>query len=239
MRPWSLLISAHHKCATEWTRQYLEKIAAENELRLHHTHRSFDTWSNDADLQILSNASYDVVSEGLGSSLHVIRNPLDVIVSAYHSHKETHSVLGWPELERQRQVLRSIAQEDGMLLTTAFIERSDFHSEAIGPLHALRSWDFEDDRFVTVRMEDMVNDPTATIGAYIAERWPNCVLPDPASMSFEAMTGRKPGEIDPGSHYRSGKAEQWRTVLPPSLIQYVRAHYTSILGRFYPEALSD
>jgi hypothetical protein len=50
--------------------------------------------------------------------------------------------------------------------------------------------------------------------------------------------GRKIGEVDNTSHYRSGNAEGWREELPKRLQDYIRMHYTKLLKTYYPEVLS-
>jgi len=184
-------------------------------------------------VRLLANAQYDYVTAHVTRAPHVIRNPLDIVVSAYHSHRNTHPLKEWPELERQRAILKDVSPAEGMMLTLAFLERDDFCRGVVGPLHALRHWDFTDTRYATLRMEDLVAYP-----ALIAPWLPGS---QPATMhhTFEKHAGRPKGQLDDASHYRSGLPDQWRTALPPAAIAYIRAHFAPLLERHYPQSLKD
>jgi hypothetical protein len=146
------VLLTHHKCASTWLITYRAQVAAMNGLRFGHMHRSERLAEGQLDIVALTNADYSFVRNRVLSGIHVIRNPLDLICSAYYSHLSTHSLEGWPELELQRTVLKSVSKPEGLMLTLTFLERSDFYSGAIGPLLALRHWDFSDEAFSTLRM---------------------------------------------------------------------------------------
>lgn len=234
-----LYVATHHKCASVWLHTYLKQYCDLNGMEMFSTPHSFELSSNPPAVNVLLNASSDFVKSKSLKGIHVIRNPLDIIVSAYFSHRNTHPLLGWPELEAQRRVLCSVSEPEGLLLTLSFIERDDFYKGAEGPLHALRHWDFDDPGFITLRMEDLVADPGGTIGRMLSARYPDRRLPDESLFTFTKFAGRPPGDIDSKSHYRSGQRDQWRTVLPPSAIAYVRAHFRPLLERYYPASLAN
>jgi hypothetical protein len=233
------VLLTHHKCASTWLITYCAQVAAMNGLRFGHTHYSERLVEGQLDIVALINADYSFVRNQVASGVHVIRNPLDLICSAYYSHLLTHSLATWPELELQRAVLQSVSKPEGMMLTLTFLERSDFYYGAIGPLLALRRWDFSDKAFMTLRMEDVVADIAGTIGLRLIEMFgPGLRLPDPADFRFERFSaGRRPGEFDNTSHYRVGKPGTWCSELPPSTVTYVRYHLRQMLDRFYPEDL--
>ena len=122
------VVLTHHKCASTWLITYCAQVAAMNGLRFGHTHYSDRLVEGQLDIVTLINADYSFVKGRVTSGIHVIRNPLDLICSAYYSHLSTHSLTEWPELELQRAVLQSVSKPDGMMLTLIFLERSDFHS---------------------------------------------------------------------------------------------------------------
>ena len=194
-----------------------------------------------ADIMLLGNVSYEFVRYQLNEGLHIIRNPFDLLVSAYYSHKTTHSTDGWPKLELQRRLLEIAPYDVGILLTLAFIERSDFYDVALGPFAGLRQWDFNDQRFQTFRMEDLVTNVNGVLGSNLKNRFgESLILPDPSEFRFERFAGgRSPGQIDPLSHYRSGENGAWRKQLPPIAVQYIRTHFADLLMRHYPEHLTS
>jgi hypothetical protein len=64
-------------------------------------------------------------------------------------------------------------------------------------------------------------------------------MPDIDQFKFQRFTGRRVGDIDPSSHYRSGDPEGWRRELSRSAIDYIRAEFRPFLEIYYPDALRD
>jgi|SRR6516165_2151414 hypothetical protein len=230
---------SHHKCGTDWLSRYLNEFCRLNRLSLFCTHRSYENAPQSAQVTSLVNAEYNYASANYEGGIHIIRNPLDVVVSAYYSHLRTHPLDGWPSLEAQRRVIANTDAHSGFILTTAFLERDDFYDGAVGPLHALRHWDFNDDRFKTIRLEDLVTSPRHYLTETLSGQFHSSQLPKDEEFSFESIAGRPIGTVDDTSHYRSGQAEQWRTELPDALVDYIRAHYAPILEQFYPASLCN
>lgn len=230
--------AAHHKCATNWLVKYLTDFSERNGRTIFLSHLTYADIPEDADVILQMNAVYEErLPDPHVHRVHVVRNPLDIIVSAYHSHRRTHSDLLWPELTRQRRVLEAVSDEAGLFLTLAFLERDDFHSGAVGPLHALRHWRFDDADYRTIRMEDMVAAPSTVLAPILGKVGDG--LPPDHDHSFAAISGRTPGRLDETSHYRSGTPDRWRIELPPAVVDYVRTHFEEMLRLFYPAALVD
>jgi hypothetical protein len=232
-----LHILTHHKCASSWLADYMRQVAALNGLRIFVSNRSAVVPPAGADIVVLINGDYAFLKDRIVGGIHVVRNPLALLASAYYSHLATHPLQGWPELVVQRAALQMVGREEGMLLTLAFLERHAFGAGAVGPFHALRVWDYADTRFVNMRMEDVVAAPAQTLGAAAAGHFGGgLVLPDDAAFSFERFAGgRRPGEIDAGSHYRAGSGDAWRRELPAAAVAYVRAHQAGVISALYPE----
>lgn len=232
-----LNLLTHHKCASTWLVGLVNRLARDNRLKYLHSHYGTAVPSREHHISLLINAIYPTVASLLDvPSFHIIRNPLSIIASAYYSHRSTHSTEGWDVLEKQRALLQSVDKTTGMLLTLAFLESAEFYPGTPGPLHGLRSWNFDDDRIATIRMEDMVKDVPGFLRRLDASLGGGLVLPAANEFSFEAVAGRRPGEINDTSHYRSGNAEGWRAELPPAIVDYVWAQFTPMMERFYPES---
>lgn len=236
----SYLFLSHHKCATGWISRYLSALAAENGLSYDQSHLSFTLPTSQ--IVFLGNACYDFVRCKGMRGCHIIRNPLSVLSSAYFSHLRTHPLEGWSQLAAQRRILRSVSRSVGFFLTLAFLERADFYTGAVGPLHGLRTWDYNDRAFLTLRIEDMVQEPSTYFRKTFAflgfDR--DLRLPDDNAFLFSALSGgRRVGETDNWSHYRSGDPEGWRRELPPTIIAYLVSHFRPMLERFYPDALEE
>jgi len=234
-----LQIFSHHKCGTTWLGWLLQDLSATNDLSFFRSHLGYEKPSPSADISFLTNSTYEAVRKEMGSpGLHVIRNPLNIVLSAYHSHLKTHSVEGWPELDTQRHILQEVSFGDGLLLTIAFLESDHFYRGTPGPLYSLRNWNYADERVQTLRMEDMVLDVGNLLRLFNKSAGKELVLTDMGRFEFQNFTQRKVGEIDSSSHYRSGSAEQWRKELTAPAISYIKAHYHDLMSRFYPDALA-
>jgi hypothetical protein len=174
----------HHKCASIWLRDYLTAVAARNGLTFAPTHVS-DALP-DADIRFLANASYRFVDQQGLRGCHVIRNPMAMVSPAYFSHRTTHPTAEWPQLDTQREALLATDQDTGMAMTLDFLLRPDFHPQALGPLLALQAWDFDDPRFLTLRMEDLVAAPAARLVQSVrpVARSGCCVSPRPPASYY-------------------------------------------------------
>jgi hypothetical protein len=237
-------VFTHHKCASRWLLAYFQAFARANGLRLGWTHSS-DIFpdKNDpyGDVRLFLNAGYDFSARQNLRGLHIVRCPLSILASAYHSHLRTHTVEDWPELVPQREILQNCTTDEGYLLTIAFLGRPDFGWRAIGPFLALGTWDFEDNRFTTARMEDVVQDISGTLGLELQRHFGKDIrLPSDQDFSFSCFSGeRPPGAVDENSHYRSGDPFQWRHELPQVAVTYLATQFRDFMREYYKEHLID
>lgn len=87
-------------------------------------------------------------------ALHIIRDPRDLVVSAYYSHRNSHRVDdSWPVLAEHRARLRDLDAAAGLL---AEIEFSAPVIEAIG------AWDYDRPEVLELRLEELFDDPHRT-----------------------------------------------------------------------------
>jgi hypothetical protein len=148
----------HHKCASTWFEDIFFEVCLELGLRYKIVYRKQEfngdlrryIKENDIDFIAYANADFNQVAklENL-VGIHAIRDPRDIIVSAYFSHLKTHSTVAWPELIAHRLKLQQCDQETGLFHEIAF--RKEQFDE-------MRSWkDFYGDNIVQVRMEDVTS----------------------------------------------------------------------------------
>lgn len=225
----------HHKCATRWAIEYFRDVSNQNGRTFFYIDPAEQRADPTFGVVLYANSTYAYAKrEGL-RGVHFIRNPLNLVLSAYFSHLRTHAVDGWPQLQVQRGILQRVGFAEGLLLTVAFLERADINGATPGPLHALRTWDFSDAAFETVRVEDLTRRTSEVVGRLL----PGWALPDENKYRFENFSGgRQPGVEDVGSHYRRADPDEWRQRLPDSIVVYVRETYRDLLMRFYPEAMA-
>jgi hypothetical protein len=234
-----MLFVTHHKCASSLSGHYVHQFCGINNLSFFGHAKGDILPSARHDVSFLGNASYTFLAERVTAhGIHIIRNPLNVVLSAYYSHLRTHHVNGLPILAAQRGVLEQCSVEEGIALTMAFCERNDFYPATPGPLCALRQWNYDNDQFTTVRMEDFGDRIDLALADAMGPKAARYTWPEPHAFTFRAMSGgREPGVVDDRSPYRSGHPDAWRKELTKPIITYIRAHYRPILERFYPDAL--
>jgi hypothetical protein len=82
-------------------------------------------------------------------AFHVIRDPRDLIVSAYFSHRNSHTTVDRPHLKAHREALRRLSLHDGLLLEMEF---------SGAELHRIGDWDYTDESVLELRMEDLIRE---------------------------------------------------------------------------------
>lgn len=171
---------------------------------------------------------------------HVIRDPRDVIVSAYYSHRNSHSVKGWPELFDHRAKLRNENLEDGLLRELEFTLDLITDGTLLHPLTSMSNWDYTRDNILELRYEDMVGrskdffievfdflDLVKSRRFELSSKIVNRLLPGQHrklpciqkskllpildKISFSSVAGgRHLGAEDNQSHYRKGIPGEWK-----------------------------
>jgi hypothetical protein len=218
-----------------------------NKLELHTSAmgRKFITAPDDRnfgpkDMIFYRNMEYSIAKTLDMRGVRIIRNPLSTVASAYFSHIKTHKTEGWPLLAEHRELLQGVSKDTGMALTLQFLEQEEFFKNTAGPLFALGNWDENDDRFLTLRMEDMVKRPNEFLTKSIKFCGKNLAdyrLVNEEKFTFKAIAGRDVGAVNTSAHLRSGNPNDWKTTLPEYIQDYIKAHYQDCLMKYYPEVL--
>jgi hypothetical protein len=151
----------HHKCATGWIDTILMELCYSMGLRMRIVHlpRDFASHSSLADfvaeneIEFLSYTNADVrYMEGLKPfrSFHVVRDPRDIVVSAYFSHKDVHGL--YPEIVEHRKRLKSLSKDEGLFAEIDFSAKE---------FRELDRWDYTRPDVFEARMEDLTARPLA------------------------------------------------------------------------------
>ncbi len=144
----------HHKCASMWFVSIFGEVCLELGLRYRIVDADEDfngdlaqfIADNRVDFISYANADYRHVA-GLENlvGIHAVRDPRDIVVSAYFSHLKTHPTHAWPELVAHRAKLQQSDQEAGLFHEIAFRKQQ---------FEQMRSWqDFRGDNIMLVSME--------------------------------------------------------------------------------------
>lgn len=176
---------SHHKCATGWTDEILrevcyhmginfEIVSTPDDFPEHDTLGSF-VEAKDVDFLSYINANRQYVTDlPLYRGFHVVRDPRDVLVSGYFSHKHSHPTDDWPELATHRNALQHLSKSEGLLREMEF-SRPFFED--------MHSWDYDQENVLELRMETLTSQPVrffTKIGRFLD------LIDEPASSALQS-----------------------------------------------------
>jgi hypothetical protein len=166
-------------------------------------------------------------------AIFVQRDPRDLVVSRYFSLRYSHVVVD--QISQKRQQLDTLPIHEGLCQTIDWMETN-------GAFAALRSWkdaSLTDSSFLFLTFEEMIGENGRAEWKRLLEffdiQMPDAVLTELLQKhSFEAKSGRKPGEENKQAHYRKGVHGDWKNHFDEHVTQYfkeitgdlvVRLHY--------------
>jgi Sulfotransferase domain len=241
-----IIVWNHHKCATAFMTKVLSHVAQLNGLRFAMSHRGdMDMVQSIATSDIIhvKNSHAGLTDFPSANGVHIVRNPYSVVVSAYYSHLKTHPVElkneSWVKLSNQRKRLETLDVDEGIAATIDFLLDPEFYPGTPGPLHAMANWQYDDDRFTTLRMEDLVQAPITRL----SEAFKKCGidlgefnLPCDDGFTFETVSGgRRVGQVDERNHYRSGNPDDWKSRLSQHNAHNIKDSCRNVFDLFYAE----
>ena len=165
-----LAFFGHHKCASQWLGALIRDVCALTGLRPVGISRIEDSpdVANLAqfvartrpDFLVYANADARQVRDlGPLRGFHVFRDPRDLLVSAYFSHRNSHPLATWPGLDEHRRRLQGMSAAEGLLLEMDFSRRV---------LEEVGSWPSGRPDVLEVRMEDLVGSPYESVARIMA-----------------------------------------------------------------------
>ena len=149
----------HHKCATQWVNAIIRRACVELGLKFQSVHAPWQfennlkdfVAKNRIDFLAYINADWQYVKSLENfRALHVVRDPRDIIVSAYFSHLHSHGTSEWPQLEAHRQELKSLSQDEG--LTREIVYRREQFEE-------MSRWQFGGENILELQFEHLTQHP--------------------------------------------------------------------------------
>lgn len=163
----------HHKCASTYALHIVADICRCMGIRHVHYHSPkvwgypshgtpLDEFAMQRGIDFVSFINADPryignVSNYLG--FHLIRDPRDIAVSAYFSHKNSHGTDEWPELAAFRNRLRTLPEDEGLLESIKFTASLATDGWAIEPFRAMMDWNYSHDNIMELKYEQLVADP--------------------------------------------------------------------------------
>ncbi len=188
--------------------------------------------------------------------IHVVRDPRDVAISAYFSHRNSHPTEYWPELVEYRELLQRLPKDEGILENFKFTAQLPIDGWNCNLFDTMREWNYQTENVMEVRFEDLVRDPyqkflemfdflgllrfsePPALGSMHDQERAKRQASMPAWIllmivyqnRFAKLAGsRRRGEEDEGSHYRKGAPGDWRNHFTDRHKQYFKEHHNDLL----------
>ncbi len=235
----------HHKCATTWINIIIHQASQRLGLKFVnvHTAEMFDGHldrfvdKRGIDFLAYTNAEIAYVKD-LDNFIgfHVIRDPRDIVVSAYFSHLHSHALYDW---DYEQPDIMEIRMEDLILSPSETIISAFSHLGlvdenpglmslatfyGIGPLN----------RIYTKLGVDLF--PHRTLGRIPLQSLSRIIHDQRFSRKAK---GRKPGEENARSHYRKGISGDWINHFQPEHCEYFKKKYNDLLLKLGYEESPD
>jgi hypothetical protein len=159
-RPTHLLAYfGHHKCASTWIHNIVGNVCDEAGLQCSYlaNPEMFDhdlagfVEREGIDFLCYVNANIEqanTLPEFRG--FHMVRDPRDILASAYFSHLKTHKTHAWPALVEHRKRLESVSKDEGLMLEL------DFNADVFEDMW---TWDYEQPNVLELKQEIFTKDP--------------------------------------------------------------------------------
>ncbi len=151
----------HHKCATGWIDNILREICLHMGISFKIVHQpySFEKYgtlgplTKQENIQFLSYINTDLrYTHDLEvyRAFHVVRDPRDIVVSAYFSHLHSLKAPTWDELNTLRDKLSGLSKEEGLFFELEYLQDQ---------FRRMGEWDYNQDHILEIKMEELSADP--------------------------------------------------------------------------------
>lgn len=150
----------HHKCASTWVHNIVENVCDEAGWRSAYLANSemfggdLSAWlaAHPIEFLCLVNADWDHVQrlDGNYRGFHMVRDPRDILTSAYFSHLHSHKTGAWPALVEHRKRLAATDKNEGLMLEL------DFNADVFAEM---ARWNRDQPQVLELKMEEFTTDP--------------------------------------------------------------------------------
>lgn len=244
----------HHKCASSYIVDIMLQLRKETSATIRFNPEKYTEKVSNANIVIFQNSTIDSLNfiQKKFRGLHLIRDPRDIVVSAYFSHLKTHEEQSW--LIDHRKKLQKIPKDEGLF------EVMDFMADQ---MKAFNNWNYYDNRIFELKFETMIEKPEVLIEGLkflgfkdnssqillivknLLKKFNNRGIPMPKikigvqeqrlikiidKHSFKSKAkGRDSGKSDSSSHYRKGISGDWKNHFNEDHIRYIKDKYGDVL----------
>ena len=208
-----LVHCSHHKVGTVWLSRVLTAVAESYGLRFHETQENGIDHRADI-LHYLHTRDFDRtrLARRPFRGSHLVRDPRDVAVSAYHYHlwtnepwaREPHPA--WNGQSYQ-EYLSGLDKDEGLLVEIEF--------SAGTVVRDMAEWDYQQPEFCELRYEKLLADEPGQFArlfrhyGFTDDAVDRCVS-IAEQFTFRRTAGRTLGDTKERTHLRSGQPGEWR-----------------------------
>lgn len=165
----TLAYFGHHKSGSTWIQTLIQQVCyqANINLKIAGTPRLFDfdldncIKKDNIDCICYTNANINYVKPVLDNikGFHIIRDPRDIVVSAYFSHLHSHSTNSWPELNDYRKELEHLSKEKGLLFVMDYLSSMKIQEVELNIFGQMQEWNYNLPNVLEIKFEDMIANP--------------------------------------------------------------------------------
>jgi hypothetical protein len=228
---------SHHKCGTQWTLGVLRDVLdvaglAHATVDWRDSVRGLDYRRFDAILVQDHDPAMAFDLARVARGLHVVRDPRDILISLYFSHRDSHPArdpLAW-EILRDRVVLQQVPMTEGLRY---LFDHSTYFARVMASMAA---WDYHDGRFLELRFEEFVQQASPTRVQAALDFLGVSIGADAVARTLDRWDfGRlqaTPRAADGATrHYRAGGRGEWREAFDDDLAHEFDRRHGDLLER--------
>lgn len=234
-----ILHCCYHKVGTAWFIRVLRTIARYYGLNFQQCTQNELKRNTDIFMEYMSRVDLDKLPNHVGS--HMIRDPRDVIISAYFYHLWTKEE--WAHIPRKslnnltyQEYLNSFNQEEGLL--------AEMRGTSQEVIKEMSSWNYNNPNFIEFKYEDIIQNEEKVFYNifkhynFREEAIENCIN-IAEKFSFKSKSKRKKGTIKQKSHLRSGKTGEWKDLFTKEHKQEFKGLFGDVLIKLGYETSND
>ena len=231
----------YHKCASQWIKNVFWRLDVQNEFLYmgskepeKETRVLRDEIGTDAKFPgvgmweniNVEDKKFKSLFPPISKTVSIIRDPRDILISGYYSHKKSHPVIEglWKDLPVQRSVLLKLNKEEGLLSTIDFLAYQFNNLK-----HLYKS------KVTFFLFEDIVDNPYKLV-KNILNVWGMKATNIKQVVDKFTLENLKSGKIKTppfnSDHYRSGRPGEWKDVLSEKVLNKFNKKYPNLIDEY-------
>ncbi len=217
----ALVHCSHHKVGTVWFGRILSTITDNYGLRMQVLGRN-DVPDPNTDVFLFNNSHWfkrEYLGDRAFRGSHIVRDPRDLAVSAYHYHLRTTEKWALTPQERwngttYQEFLRAKDPEEGLLAEISRCNGSEYAH--------MSKWDYNQEEFLELRYEDMLEDEPGSLRRLfehygLRDKERDICVRQAGAFSLDVVRAKN------DAHVRSGRPGEWRDAFGPQHIERFKA----------------